>query len=98
MEIKDVPEKGRFEARDEAGALAGILTYQVTGQIVVYTHTSVEPNFERQGVGSALAQAAMEDARAKSRTVVPICEFVLEWLKKHPEYESIVARTTRHIK
>ncbi len=98
MEITDVPDKGRFEARDEAGALAGVLTYQVTGQIVVYTHTEVDPAFERQGVGSALAQAAMDDARAKSRTVVPMCPFVSDWLDKHPGYESLVARTTRRVK
>ncbi|BCJ44247.1 N-acetyltransferase [Actinoplanes ianthinogenes] len=96
--VTDVPEKGRFEARDESGAPAGVLTYQVTGPIVVYTHTEVDPAFERQGVGSALARAAMDDARAKARTVVPMCPFVAEWLDKHPEYESLVARTTRRVK
>jgi predicted GNAT family acetyltransferase len=98
MKIADVPEKGRFEARDETGALAGVLTYQVTGPIVVYTHTEVDPAFEGQGAGSELARAAMEDARAKGRTVVPMCPFVSGWLDKHPEYESLVARSTRRIK
>lgn len=96
--MTEVPEKGRFEARDESGALAGVLTYQVTGPIVVYTHTEVEPAFERQGVGSALARFAMDDAKAKSRTVVPMCPFVSEWLDKHAEYESLVARKTRRVK
>ncbi|GIF12233.1 GNAT family N-acetyltransferase [Actinoplanes teichomyceticus] len=96
--VTDVPEKGRFEARDEAGALAGVLTYQITGPIVVYTHTEVEPAFEGQGAGSALVRAAMEDARARSRTVVPMCPFVAGWLDQHPEFESLVARTTRRVK
>ncbi|GAA4597128.1 putative GNAT family acetyltransferase [Actinoplanes octamycinicus] len=96
--VTDVPEKGRFEARDESGALAGVLTYQMTGPIVVYTHTEVDPAFEGQGAGSALAAAAMDDARAKSRTVVPMCPFVAEWLDKHPAYESLVARNTRRVK
>ncbi|WP_436524083.1 GNAT family N-acetyltransferase [Actinoplanes sp. HUAS TT8] len=96
--VTDVPDKGRFEARDEAGAVAGVLTYQVTGPIVVYTHTEVDPAFERQGVGSALARFAMEDAKAKSRTVVPMCPFVSEWLDKHAEYEGLVARKTRRVK
>ena len=94
--VVDVPEKERFEARDEAGELAGVLTYQLTGPIIAYTHTrSFE---EHSGAGSALAKAAMEDAKAKGRTVVPICPFLSEWLTRHPEYEPLVARSTRRIK
>lgn len=96
--VTDVPERERFEARNEAGALAGVLTYQLTGGIIAYTHTKVDPDFEGQGVGSALARAAMDDARAKGRTVVPICTFLSGWLDKHPEYEEIVARSTRRVK
>ncbi|GIF06267.1 GNAT family N-acetyltransferase [Actinoplanes siamensis] len=98
MEIVDVPDKGRFEARDEAGVLAGVLTYQMTGPIVVYTHTEVDPEFEGQGVGSALVRFAMQDARAKSRTVVPMCPFVSGWLDQHAEFESLVARNTRRVR
>ena len=96
--VIEVPERERFEARDEAGEVAGVLTYQLTGSIIAYTHTKVDPRFEGQGVGSALVRAAMDDARGKNRTVVPICPFVSDWLDKHPDYEKLVARSTRKIK
>ncbi|WP_430782100.1 GNAT family N-acetyltransferase [Actinoplanes sp. G11-F43] len=96
--VADVPDKGRFEARDDSGALAGVVTYQVTGPIVVYTHTEVDPGFEGQGVGSLLARAVMDDARERGRTVVPMCPFLGEWLDKHHEYDKLVARQTRRIK
>jgi predicted GNAT family acetyltransferase len=96
--VTDVPERERFEARDEADALAGVLTYQLTGAIIAYTHTKVDPDFEHRGVGSALARAAMDDARDKGRTVVPICPFLTEWLDRHAEYEKLLARSTRKIK
>ncbi|MFI5485818.1 GNAT family N-acetyltransferase [Micromonospora echinaurantiaca] len=96
--VTDVPERERFEARDEAGALAGLVTYQLTGAIIAYTHTEVDAAFEGQGVGSTLARAVMDDARAKGRTVVPICPFLSGWLGKHPEYDSVVARSTRKVK
>jgi uncharacterized protein len=96
--VTDAPERERFEARDESGALAGVLTYQLTGAIVAYTHTEVDPAFEGHGVGSLLTRTAMDDARARSRTVVPLCPFVKSWLEKHPEYEGMIARSTKKIR
>ncbi|GAA1646090.1 GNAT family N-acetyltransferase [Actinoplanes couchii] len=91
-------ERGRFEARDEAGEVAGVVTFQVTGPIVVFTHTEVDPRFEGQEVGDALARAVMDDARDRGRTVVPMCPVLSEWLDKHKEYDKLVARSTRRIK
>jgi predicted GNAT family acetyltransferase len=96
--VTEVPERERFEAHDETGALAGVLTYQLTGGIIAYTHTKVDPEFEGHGVGDLLARTAMDDARSKNRTVVPICPFLSAWLDKHPDYESLVARSTRKVK
>ncbi|MFC0033970.1 GNAT family N-acetyltransferase [Micromonospora chaiyaphumensis] len=96
--VTDVPERERFEARDETGTTAGLVTYQLTGNIIAYTHTEVAPEFEGQGVGSLLARAVMDDARANGRTVVPICPFLSSWLEKHPEYDGIVARSTRKVR
>nr|WP_309236714.1 GNAT family N-acetyltransferase [Micromonospora sp. S-DT3-3-22] len=96
--VTDAPDRERFEARDETGALAGVVTYQLTGAIIAYTHTEVDPAFEGRGVGSTLARAVMDDARSRGRTVVPICPFLADWLGRHPEYADIVARSTRRIR
>ncbi|MGK5442722.1 GNAT family N-acetyltransferase [Micromonospora sp. URMC 105] len=96
--VTDAPARERFEARDESGAVAGVVTYQLTGNIIAYTHTKVDPEFEGRGVGSLLARAVMDDARDRGRTVVPICPFLSKWLGTHPEYESIVVRSTRKVK
>ena len=96
--VTDVPERERFEARDDAGQLAGVLTYQLTGAIIAFTHTKVEAGFADQDAGARLARAAMDDARDRGRTVVPLCPLLGEWLEKHPEYDKLVARTTRKVK
>lgn len=96
--VSDLVEKERFEARDESGALAGMLTYQVTGPIIACTHTGVEPGFEGTGVEDALARGIMEDAKARNRTVVPMCQMLSDWLDNHHEYDKIVARSTRRVK
>jgi predicted GNAT family acetyltransferase len=98
MQVVDVADKERFEARTDEGTLAGVVTYQLTGPIIVYTHTEVYPEFEGQGVGSLLARAVMDDARTRGRTVVPMCPYLSGWLDKHPGYEDVVARTTRKLK
>lgn len=96
--MTDVPEKERFEARTAQDEVAGFVTYQLTGTIIVYTHTEVFPQYEGQGVASQLAKAVMDDARERGRTVVPVCPYIAKWLEKHPEYEAIVARTTRKVR
>ncbi|WP_245601667.1 GNAT family N-acetyltransferase [Hamadaea tsunoensis] len=96
--MTDVPEKERFEARTAEGELTGFVTYQLTGTIIVYTHTEVFPQYEGQGIASQLAKAVMDDARDRGRTVVPVCPYIAKWLEKHPEYEPIVARTTRKVR
>ncbi len=96
--ISDVPGKERFEARDDKGDLAGFVTYQVSGNIVVYTHTETITEFAGQGIGSQLARAVLEDAKAKGRTVVLMCPFISSWVESHHEYDDIIAKTTRRVK
>lgn len=96
--VTDVPERERFEARGDDGELVGVLTYQLTGNVIAYTHTKVEEQFEGHGAGGELARAAMDDARAKKRVVVPICPFLKGWLDDHHEYDTIVAPSTRKVK
>ncbi|WP_144120579.1 GNAT family N-acetyltransferase [Catellatospora sichuanensis] len=99
IDVTDAPERERFEARDSAEqAVAGFMTYQLTGNVIVFTHTEVSPAYEGKGVGSALARTVMDDSRAKGRTVVPMCPFLAGWLEKHPDYADITAQGTKRVK
>jgi predicted GNAT family acetyltransferase len=98
ISVTDVPERERFEAREDSGEVAGFMTYQVTGAIIAYTHTEVMPQFEGRGVGSQIALAVMDDARARGRTVVPLCPFLVKWLEKHHEFDDLVVRATKKVK
>ncbi|MGC9665078.1 GNAT family N-acetyltransferase [Planosporangium sp. 12N6] len=91
--VTDVPERERFEARDSDAdeALAGYLTYQLTGKIIAYTHVEVTVGYDGTDVADALTRAAMDDARVRGRTVVAIYPPLTQWLASHPEYRKIVA-------
>ena len=42
--------------------MAGFVEYQLAKDLIVFTHTEVDPACEGQGVGSALARAALDEA------------------------------------
>ncbi|AKT51125.1 GNAT family N-acetyltransferase [Arsenicicoccus sp. oral taxon 190] len=90
VQVVDNPAEHRFEAR-VAGALAGVAEYQLTDQLIVFTHTEVDPAHEGTGVGSALARHALDQVRERGdRQVMPLCPFIKGWIAKHPDYVPLV--------
>jgi predicted GNAT family acetyltransferase len=80
----------RYEAHLD-GELAGFAEYQLTDELVVFTHTEVLQAYEGKGVGSALARGALDDVRAAGeRKVLPLCPFISGWIGKHPDYQPLV--------
>ena len=83
-------DEHRYEARVD-GMLAGIAEYQLTDELVVFTHTEVFPDFEGQGVGGALARFGLDDVRDEGvRKVMPLCPFIKGWIGKHRDYIPLV--------
>ncbi|HEV2634110.1 MAG TPA: GNAT family N-acetyltransferase [Actinocrinis sp.] len=87
--VTDAENSNRFEAHTSDGTLAGFLEYIRSDDLVIYPHTQVEPAFEGQGVGGALARVALDDARARGVKVRASCPFVAGWLVRHPEYKDL---------
>jgi uncharacterized protein len=88
--IRDYPERNRFEATID-GEVAGYAEYMIANKLIIFTHTEVDPQFEGQGVGSALVKQALEAVRADgTREVMPLCPFVKMWIGRHPEYQDLV--------
>ncbi len=80
----------RYEAHLE-GERVGLAEYQLTDQLVVFTHTEVEDRCEGMGVGSALARVGLDDVRAEgTRKVLALCPFIAEWIDRHPDYQDLL--------
>ncbi len=89
LEVVDNAADQRFEARlDEKPA--GLIDYLPQDGWIIFDHTEVFPEFEGRGVGSRLAKAALDDARARGLKVNPQCPFVTSYIKRHPEYRDLV--------
>jgi predicted GNAT family acetyltransferase len=90
VEVARADAASRYEGRVDGG-LAGFAEYQLTDQLIVFTHTEVDPSYEGQGVGSAIARWALDDVRAQgSRKVLPLCPFISGWIARHPDYADLV--------
>jgi predicted GNAT family acetyltransferase len=63
----------------------GYLAYRRDGDRLILIHTEVPPQLEGQGVGGKLVMAAIDEAEEQHLTVVPLCEFAMGWLARHPE-------------
>lgn len=79
----------RFEANIE-GQLA-VLAYRLFPRHLVLDHTEVPKPLEGQGLGTKLARAALDFARANHLRVVPLCPFVAGYLRRHPEYQNLLS-------
>ena len=97
VQVHDEPSRNRYEAR-RGGAVAGftqyvpadLRRYGLDAELLVFTHTEVDPAFEGEGVGSVLVRGALDDVRRRSALVLPICPFVRSWLERHPAYQDLV--------
>jgi predicted GNAT family acetyltransferase len=88
LKVADAPDRHRFEAWLD-GKLAGFASYIVRDEVIVFTHTEVDPAFEGHGVGGALARTALDEAAARSVRVRALCPFIAGWIAGHPEYQHL---------
>jgi uncharacterized protein len=87
-EVFDDAAETRFELRSGGGT--AFLLYQKMGDRIRLIHTEVPVALRGTGMGSKLVEGALELADQSGLKVVPQCPFVVEFLKRHPEYLHVV--------
>ena len=79
----------RFEAHVDGGFAR--CDYRRVGNVLQLHHTEVPVALEGQGIAGQLVKAALEYARAEGLRVAPYCSYVRSYLKRHPEYQTLLA-------
>ena len=92
--VRNAPESDRYEIVDGDRVL-GIAAYERRGDTIVFTHTEVDQDSGRSGLGSTLVRGALDDVRTRGGSVVPECAFVRGWIEKHEDYADLVAEPGR---
>ena len=89
VRISHNADRARNEAR-VGPKMAGIARFRQAKDLIVFTHTEVDPAYQGQQVGSALARAALNDVRRTGRKVLPLCPFIKGWIEHHREYVDLL--------
>jgi predicted GNAT family acetyltransferase len=79
----------RFEVHLDDGAVA-FADYRPLSSKVMFPHTVVPPHYEGRGIGSAIARASLEWARAEGVKVIPACSFYATYMKRHAETHDLL--------
>lgn len=92
--VRDNKQEQRFEMTLTGGKMA-FIQYEEAGKgILALMHTEVPEGFEGKGLGGALVKKTFEIVREENLKIVPACPFVSVYLKRHPEFQSLVALTS----
>ena len=72
------------------GQLA-VCDFERSADTLTLTHTEVPKGLEGQGIGSALAEGALDDVRKQGLKVVPACPFIADFMAHHRDYQDLLS-------
>jgi hypothetical protein len=85
MPVTHNADRHRYELPTDHGL--AIAVYRQQGDSRVFTHTEVPPEDEGKGLGAEVVRAALEDTRRQGLKIVPLCSFVVAFVRRHPEFD-----------
>ncbi len=94
IEVRDAPARRRFEIVVD-GDVAGFALYREHGDRIAFTHTEVSDRYEGRGLAARLVASALDEVRARSKSVLPYCPYVRRYISRHPEYVDLVPLDVR---
>jgi predicted GNAT family acetyltransferase len=94
VEVANNPPESRYEVRVN-GELAGFAQYRTQDGRIVFFHTEIDPEYEGEGLGSRLAQVALDDVRGQEKEVLPLCPFIAQYIRRHAEYADLLPASLR---
>ncbi len=88
LDISNDEVNSRFEVQTGDGS--AFLSYRLMPAKLILVHTEVPTEFAGHGIGSKLVRAGIEFAREQGLTVVPLCPFATDYMRRHQEYVDLV--------
>jgi predicted GNAT family acetyltransferase len=91
--VRDNPTVSRFEL--DVGGHSAFVTYLKSPGAITLVHTEVPAALGGRGIGSKLGRATLDAVRAQGLKLTVECEFIHDFIKKHPEYADLLERSEK---
>jgi len=90
--LEDNGHKGRYVAHVVGEKDVGEMTFsRINDKLIIVDHTGVPDSLGGKGVGKALAENVVAEARAKGFRIVPLCPFLrAQYERHHPEWADVM--------
>jgi len=89
IEVRHNAGAERFETAVEGHDC--VLDYTLADGVIAMNRVYVPPPVEGRGIAGAITRYALDYSRDRGWKVVPRCPYVAAWIKRHPDYEELVA-------
>ena len=86
--VRNNPAQSRSELIADGETAAAY--YDLSPEVITFTHTEVPSALEGRGIGSQLARGALEAVRAQGLKVVAECPFIRGYIERHPEFQDLL--------
>ncbi|OYQ43782.1 GNAT family N-acetyltransferase [Flavobacterium aurantiibacter] len=90
MQVLQNKGASRFETSID-GVTAFIEYVEKPGAVLLLTHTCVPRQISGRGVGTELVVETLKLIRQLEYKIVPLCPFIVAYLKKTDEFQDIIA-------
>lgn len=87
--VTDNPAQSRFELEEQG--MTAVADYRRHGDTLLITHVESPPALRGQGTAGRLMTGLLEQVRAGGLKVTPICSYAVAFIRRHPEYQDLVA-------
>jgi len=89
IQNEETGSHGRYSATIDGHT--GEMTYSRTSPtLIIIDHTGVPDELRGKGVGQALAQNAVDEARRGGWKIIPLCPFMRAQSQRHPEWQNVI--------
>jgi hypothetical protein len=88
-QVVDNPERSRFELEEQG--LIAFADYRLRGDRLVIPHVEAPPALRGTGAAGRLMTGVLGIVRDRGLKVVPTCPYAAAFIRRHPEYQDLVA-------
>lgn len=85
---------GRYDIALD-GRNIGHASYRPAGDAVRIVHTEIARQYEGRGLAGVLAKSMLDDLRKRQIAVIPVCSYIVTYIRRHPEYADLVPEDVR---